>query len=190
MEAHRFRRDFLHSSRAGPDRPTRPEPPSLFQVSIVPHSSTTPVPEICGRNWRVVVVLSASIAARTIEGRQPTGSESTGFNLFTSDPPRVVALRRRALQQRIELAKGILEVARVPHVSFAPEQKGLPINSFRFHLFIVLIEERLVRCRLVVVHLIRGVVFPLLKLFVEAIREVLGVPQASRSACVSATRWA
>ena len=134
--------------------------------------------------------MSASIAARTIEGRQPTGSESTGFNLFTSDPPRVVALRRRALQQRIELAKGILEVALVPHVSFAPEQKGLPINSFRFHLFIVLIEERLVRCRLVVVHLIRGVVFPLLKLFVEAIREVLGVPQASRSACVSATRWA
>ena len=34
MGALRFRRDFLTSCRAGPDQPTRPEPPSPFLVSL------------------------------------------------------------------------------------------------------------------------------------------------------------
>ena len=42
MEAHRFRRDFLLSTRAGQDQPTRPEP-SLLLIRLPVRENTSKV---------------------------------------------------------------------------------------------------------------------------------------------------
>lgn len=58
VEAHRFRRDFLTSPRAGTDRPTRPEPSSLLAdgcftmatsepYSFAPRCTLAPLGESC-----------------------------------------------------------------------------------------------------------------------------------------------
>jgi hypothetical protein len=80
VEAHRFRRDFLHSSRAGPDRPTRPEPPSPFAGQ--PSSTTTASIQDYGRCAGPNRCLVETISHRDVIQREISkGSRLARFSL-------------------------------------------------------------------------------------------------------------